>query len=145
VYQKKRGEIGITFFLVLILIVLSSGLMYYVENAAQPDKYGSIPEAILWSVATITSADPAGVYPVTVLGKLLGAFVALLGIGMFALPAGILASGFDDVLRARRLKLNAQAACIMVCPHCGKHLELRDGAGPSHLVESPDSDHVDSS
>jgi voltage-gated potassium channel len=137
VYQKRRAEIGITFFLVLILIVLSSGLMYYVENAAQPDKYGSIPEAILWSVATITSADPAGVFPVTALGKILGAFVALLGIGMFALPAGILASGFDDVLRARRLKLTARTGCVMVCPHCGRNLELREGAGPDHLVEAP--------
>jgi len=67
VFRQRKGEIGVTFFIVLIMIVLSSGLMYFVENSAQPDKYGSIPEAVLWSVATITSADPAGVYPVTVI------------------------------------------------------------------------------
>lgn len=123
VFHEKKGEIGVTFFIVLILIILSSGLMYYIENSVQPDRFGSIPEAILWSVATITSADPAGVYPVTVPGKLLGAFVALLGIGLFALPAGILASGFEDVLRSRRKAQVAQPLAVRTCPHCGRELE----------------------
>jgi len=134
VFHRRKGEIGTTFFLVLILIVLSSGLMYYVENSTQPDRYGSIPEAILWSVATITSADPAGVFPVTVLGKILGSMIALLGIGLFALPAGILASGFEDVLRARRMQA-VQAAGSLVCPCCGRSVELMDGPGCRHLVE----------
>lgn len=131
VLKEKRGEIGVTFFIVFIMILMSSGLMYYVENSAQPDKYGSIPEAILWSIATITSADPAGVYPVTVAGKALGAFVALLGIGLFALPAGILASGFDDVLRRRRLQKAIETG-LRLCPHCGRPLEReedRNGGG----------------
>ncbi|NLP04665.1 ion transporter [Candidatus Fermentibacteria bacterium] len=138
VFKEKRGEIGVTFFIVLIMILMSSGLMYYVENSAQPDKYGSIPEAILWSIATITSADPAGVYPVTIAGRALGAIVALLGIGLFALPAGILASGFDDVLRRRRLQ-TAMSEGSRICPHCGRPLEPEssrngEGAGGGQAV-----------
>lgn len=137
VVREKKGEIGVTFFIVLIMIILSAGLMYYVENGAQPDRYGSIPEAILWSIATITSADPGGVFPVTIAGKLLGAIVALLGIGLFALPAGILASGFDDVLRRRRgMKLSRTAEGALICPHCGRAMDeqvRRDDAGAHHV------------
>jgi voltage-gated potassium channel len=134
VFHEKKGEIGVTFFIVLILIILSSGLMYYIENSVQPDRFGSIPEAILWSVATITSADPAGIYPVTVPGKLLGAFVALLGIGLFALPAGILASGFEDVLRSRRKAQAAQPFAGQTCPHCGRRLDAPAESTPGGPV-----------
>lgn len=136
VFHEKRGEIGVTSLIVLIMIIMSSGLMYYIENSAQPDKYGNIPEAILWSIATITSADPAGVFPVTAAGRVLGALTALLGIGLFALPAGILASGFDDVLRRRRLR-TAMDAGGRTCPHCGRPLEPESGRKAERSGGSP--------
>ena len=68
-----------------------------------------------WGVATLTTVGYGDVYPVTPLGKLLGAVIALLGIGLFALPAGILASGFAEFITD---------GCTdgVTCPHCGKDI-----------------------
>lgn len=96
------------------MVVASSGI-YLVENAAQPDKFSSVPEALWWSVATLTTVGYGDVYPATALGKVLAGAVALLGIGLFALPAVIRASGFSEALRAQR----RGTAC---CPHCGREL-----------------------
>jgi voltage-gated potassium channel len=91
--------------------------MYYVENQAQPKAFASIPNAMWWGVATLTTVGYGDIFPVTPLGKFLGAIIALLGIGMFALPTGILGSGFVDELQSR--KANQKK----VCPHCGKEID----------------------
>jgi voltage-gated potassium channel len=88
--------------------------MYYAENATQPEAFSSIPKAMWWGVTTLTTVGYGDIFPVTTLGRLMGAAIAILGVGLFALPAGILASGFSEALQARRT-----AAC---CPHCGKEL-----------------------
>jgi len=76
-------------------------LMYFVENEAQPEAFSSIPEAMWCGVATLTTVGYGDIYPITPIGKLLGTMIALLGIGMFALPAGILASGFAEEIQRR--------------------------------------------
>ena len=73
--------------------------MYAVENEAQPDKFPNIPETLWWGVVTLTTIGYGDVYPVTPVGKVIGGVIAFLGIGLFALPAGILASGFTEELR----------------------------------------------
>ena len=75
--------------------------IYYFENEAQPEKFSSIIDSLWWSVATITTVGYGDVYPVTALGKVLGAFIAILGVGIFALPAGIIASGFESEIRRK--------------------------------------------
>ena len=67
-----------------------------------------------WGVATLTTVGYGDIYPITTLGRALGAIIAILGIGMFALPAGILASGFAEELE----KLKGKKS--QTCPHCGK-------------------------
>jgi voltage-gated potassium channel len=89
--------------------------MYYAEHDAQPDKFSSIPETMWWSVATLTTVGYGDEYPITGLGKFLTACISILGIGMFALPAGILASGFSDEFK----KLKKEKVC---CPYCNKEL-----------------------
>lgn len=119
VMKKKRYELVMTFMILSVLLVISSGLMYFVENETQPDKFGSIPETMWWSICTLTTVGYGDVFPVTPLGKLCAGFIALLGIGMFALPAGILASGFDQELTGKgRRKLK--------CPQCQASLVLQD-------------------
>ena len=99
VVSKRREELLVTLTIVLVMLILASSFMYYVENEAQPDAFRSIPETMWWGVATLTTVGYGDVYPVTPLGKVLGAFIAILGVGIFALPAGILASGFESEIR----------------------------------------------
>jgi len=90
VIKKKREELVISLFIVFVLLVTASSLMYFVENRAQPEAFPNIPAAMWWGITTLTTVGYGDVYPITPLGKLFGAIISLLGIGMFALPAGIL-------------------------------------------------------
>ncbi|MEI6633755.1 MAG: ion transporter [Chlamydiota bacterium] len=116
VLKAKTEELVITLFLVLILLMLSSSLMYIIENPVQPAAFSSIPNAMWWAVETLTTVGYGDIYPVTVLGKLLGAVISILGIGLFAIPAGILASGFTEEIRKKR-------APVRQCPHCGREID----------------------
>lgn len=113
VLRTKREELVIAVVAVLILLLITSSLMYFVENEAQPDVFTSIPAAMWWGAAALTTVGYGDVYPVTALGKVLGVISAILGIGLFALPAGILASGFTDALAST-------CGDDDVCPTCGK-------------------------
>lgn len=101
VVYKRREYLFVTLTIVLVMLILASSLMYYVENEAQPEAFNSIPQTMWWGVATLTTVGYGDMYPVTGLGKLLGAFIAILGVGIFALPAGIIASGFDAEIKRR--------------------------------------------
>jgi voltage-gated potassium channel len=114
VVRSKREELGIVLFMVLILLVVASTLMYFVEHEKQPDVFSSIPAAMWWGVMTLTTVGYGDVYPVTSLGKFFGTIIAILGIGLFALPAAILSSGFVVSMQEREGK---------ACPHCGKLTE----------------------
>lgn len=116
VFRAKKEELLITMFFALILLVFASGLMYFFENKVQPQAFASIPAAMWWGVATLTTVGYGDIYPITPIGKLVGGVIAILGIGMFALPAGILASGFAEEIQNRK---NAKQE---VCPHCGGDL-----------------------
>jgi len=101
VVSRRREELLVTLTIVFVMLILASSLMYYVENEAQPDAFSNIPKTMWWGVATLTTVGYGDVYPVTGLGKLLGAFIAILGVGIFALPAGIIASGFEAEISSR--------------------------------------------
>jgi voltage-gated potassium channel len=90
--------------------------MYLAEHDAQPKQFPHIPGALWWGVVTLTTVGYGDVYPVTPVGKVIASAIAVLGIGLFALPAGLLASGFSDELRRQRPGHKA-------CPHCGGTLE----------------------
>jgi len=116
VLRAKKEELVIALFVVLILLVLASSLMYFFENEAQSQAFSSIPASMWWGVATLTTVGYGDVYPVTPIGKALAAIIAILGIGMFALPTGILASGFAEEIQKRRVKRK-------ICPHCGRNID----------------------
>ncbi|WP_052295957.1 potassium channel family protein [Pseudothermotoga thermarum] len=92
--------------------------MYCIENAAQPDTFSSIPAAMWWAIVTLTTVGYGDVYPVTLFGRFLAAVIALLGIGLFSLPAGILAAGFVEELRRKKKSREG-----IICPHCGKKID----------------------
>jgi len=115
VVRSKREELLVTVVMIAMMLLFSSSLMYVVETEAQPDKFPDIPSAMWWGVATLTTVGYGDIFPITPLGKLLGGFIAFLGIGIFALPTGILASGFADEIRKRH---EPEQGCPP-CPHCG--------------------------
>ena len=99
VVVSKQEELSITFSIISFLLIIASSLMFFAEHDAQPDAFSSIPASMWWGVVTLTTVGYGDIYPVTLIGKLLGASLAFFGIGVFVLPAGIVASGFAEKLR----------------------------------------------
>lgn len=81
---------------------MTSTLMYLIEGEDQPNVFGSIPRAMWWSIVTLTTVGYGDAYPVTVTGRILAGLTAMIGIGLIAMPTGILAAAFSDALQARR-------------------------------------------
>ncbi|MCP4443126.1 MAG: ion transporter [Aureispira sp.] len=103
VFGEKRLELGITMFVTFILLLVSASLMYFVEggpNGAQPEAFPNIIASFWWAVATLTTVGYGDVFPITPIGKILSGVIAILGIGLVALPAGILSSAFVEKLEA---------------------------------------------
>lgn len=113
VVHSERREIAASVVVVGILVVLASSLMYYVEHTLQPDAFPHVPAAIWWAIIARTTVGYGDVYPISTAGKIVGAFVALMGIGLVALPTAILSSGFLRELQ-RRYRRSTH-----ICPHCG--------------------------
>ena len=99
--EEKQSFLAAMFLLTIAMLIASTGI-YMFEKDAQPDKFGSIPEAMWWAIATLTTIGYGDVTPVTGMGKFFGAIIAIIGIGVVALPSGILASGFTDQLKRRQ-------------------------------------------
>ena len=95
VTDEYRALLGALLVILILLLFASSG-MYLIERHMQPDKFGSIPQAAWWALATLTTVGYGDVVPVTPLGKMLGRVVMLLGVGMIALPVAIIATGFSQ-------------------------------------------------
>jgi voltage-gated potassium channel len=116
VMQRKKEELTVSLLAFVFMMMLSSCLMYYVEHAAQPEKFVNIPQTMWWSVCTLTTVGYGDVFPITPLGKILTGFIIILGVGLLALPTGIVASGFLDEYQKKKHKSH-------YCPHCGEKLE----------------------
>jgi len=89
-------------YILLLGVLLSASLAYFAESEAQPDKFSSIPEAMWWSIVTLTTVGYGDVFPVTPFGKLVGAATALLGVCSVALLTGIVANAFTEQLARKR-------------------------------------------
>ena len=104
VLWDQRKSLGAAFFILFIVLIISSSGMYIVEKDIQPDKFGSIPQSMWWSIVTLTTVGYGDVYPVTSMGKFFGSIIIILGIGTVALPSGILASAFTEYTRRNQKK-----------------------------------------
>jgi len=116
VLNAKKAELLTAVFAIFILLIISSSLLYFVEHEAQPTKFKNIPEAMWWGVVTLTTVGYGDIYPITTLGKVFASIISLLGIGLFALPAGILSAGFVEEIKTKKEP-------VKKCPHCGAKLE----------------------
>ena len=102
VISRERQIIVAAGFVMLLLVVLTASMGYLFEHDAQPDKFENIPQSIYWAVITLASVGYGDISPVTPMGRALTVVLALIGIGIFAIPAGLLASAFSDQLRIDR-------------------------------------------
>lgn len=99
-FKENSQQLGAAFLILMTIMLLAASGMYYFERQSQPEDFGSIPAAMWWAFATLTTVGYGDVTPITVGGKIFGALIAVVGIGMVALPTSILASGYTRQLRS---------------------------------------------
>jgi voltage-gated potassium channel len=107
VIKDKSSEIGVIMGLIIIIMIIASFMMFYAEQQAQPDVFTNVLDCLWWAVVTMTTIGYGDVYPVTVLGKVVGSVMALLGIGLVAMPTGIISAGFLEKVNERNEKKKA--------------------------------------
>jgi voltage-gated potassium channel len=113
VMVERKEQLVLTIIFILFILIIISSLMFYIENPYQPEIFSSIPATMWWGVATLTTVGYGDMVPVTAFGKILSGMFAIVGFGLLALPAGILSSGFFEMLHSPKSKKHT-------CPHCGK-------------------------
>jgi voltage-gated potassium channel len=119
VIKEKKAELAMTAFIAALFLIISAFLIYHVENPAQPDKFPDIFSSIWWAVATLTTIGYGDIYPITSIGKIISGLVAVLGIGLIALPTGIISAGFIEKINHSKNEKKSY-----ICPHCGKEVDL---------------------
>ena len=118
VFKSKKHELLSSIFVVILLMIVAAVLMFNIENTAQPEVFKNAFDALWWALATLTTVGYGDIYPVTVLGKILSAIIALLGIGLVAVPTGIISAGFVEAISNTK-----QEKDMKYCPYCGEKLE----------------------
>jgi voltage-gated potassium channel len=100
--QQRSMELLLSLGVAVLVVIFSSTCLYMLEADLQPEAFGSIPRAMWWSVITLTTVGYGDIYPHTPLGKAFAAMTAVSGVALVAMPAGILAAAFSDVLAEQR-------------------------------------------
>ncbi len=157
-FQRAWNELMITLFVIVVLVIMAACLLYMAEHEAQPEAFQDIPSTMWWAVITLTTVGYGDVYPITIMGRALTSIIAILGIGLLALPTAILGAAFVEEIEALKKKREqeekegaaktSQPGVIIEesaltqdqpvasvnparCPHCGEPLT----AEYSRLVE----------
>lgn len=102
VVRNEAGPIAAAMFVLATLLMVAASFAFIAEHKAQPEAFASIPDAMWWTIVTMTTVGYGDMVPVTPLGKVLGGVIAVIGLGMVALPAGLLAAGFSEQLHVRK-------------------------------------------
>jgi voltage-gated potassium channel len=116
VISEKKGELLLTGFVALMVLLIASFLMFHIEGDIQPDKFPNLLSCFWWAIATLTTVGYGDVVPITAGGKFLSGVIAVLGIGLVALPTGLIGAGFLEKIGKRKKEKNT-------CPHCGGEIE----------------------
>ena len=107
IYLQRFALLGSQIMVLSVLLVFSI-LIYFIEGNVQPESFGSIPDAMWWGIATLTTVGYGDIYPATLMGKILASFTMFLGIGMFALPAAILASAYYEEIQKKNFLVSIE-------------------------------------
>ena len=130
VIRNEAATVASSLFMMVIIIIMAASGIYLIEHDAQPEAFQNIPQAMWWAAVTLTTVGYGDVVPITVGGKIFGLIITLAGVGMVALPAGILASGFSQELRKRRAeyKLKIKQSLADGAISAGELHQLQDDA-----------------
>ncbi|NOU52612.1 ion transporter [Pseudoalteromonas sp. JBTF-M23] len=136
-FKEEGSSLMAAFFIMSVVLIMASCGIYLLEHDVQPDKFGSIPQAMWWAMATLTTVGYGDVVPITAAGRFFGGVITMLSMGMVAIPTGLLASSFADQLRKRRDAFNEAVLHSLhdgiIDPEEKEHLEmLRIELGLSH-------------
>lgn len=133
VFVEEARSIGAVLFILALTLILSGALIYMVEGDVQPGVFSSIPASMWWAIETLTTVGYGDMVPLTVVGKMVGGVVSVIGIGTLALFSGLITVSFMHQLRLRREQyrqdLQAEAAtgkqeaAGSKCPHCGRAID----------------------
>jgi voltage-gated potassium channel len=111
----RRRELAALAIVGVLTILISATLVYSTEHEAQPNAFTCMPDALWWALSTLTTVGYGDIYPVTMLGRICASLIMILGIGLVALPTGLVGSAFYELTQHR------------VCPHCGRDVLERQG------------------
>jgi voltage-gated potassium channel len=128
--HSRRYELSVTVALAGCLILVGATALYWAEHNVQPEAFGSIPRAMWWAVITLTTVGYGDVSPITPLGKMFAAVIAVGGVALVAMPAGIMASAFSEAIHHRRERELAD--------RLAQHVEDRVEEEIDRLVEEGD-------
>lgn len=121
VFRRKASQLISSLIVVSFLIVIAAVLMYDAEHAAQPDKFDNALSGIWWAIATLTTVGYGDIYPITAVGRIMSAVIAVLGIGLVAVPTGIISAGFTEQISQKIQTTDEEEKEF--CPYCGKKLK----------------------
>ena len=102
VIRSVSTEVSVTLFASVVTVVFAGMLMYYAEHDAQPEVFSNMTQSIWWAVATLTTIGYGDIYPITALGKLIASLLAFVGIGLVAIPAGLISAAYIEELKTRK-------------------------------------------
>ena len=127
VFRKKASQLLSSMLVVAFLMVISSVLMYDAEHEAQPEVFNNALSGLWWAIATLTTVGYGDIYPVTAIGRVISGVIALLGIGLVAVPTGIITAGFSEHIAQKRAEaekaVNDENDEKKYCPYCGHKLD----------------------
>lgn len=118
VFKQKASQLISSMLVVALLMIIASVLMYNVEHDVQPEVFDNALSGLWWAIATLTTVGYGDIYPVTAMGKVLSSIIALLGIGLVAVPTGIITAGFSEQIEENNTDDEKQ-----YCPYCGKKIK----------------------
>lgn len=137
--KNKKTELTISLGMILMLIIIASVLMYFLEHKAQPKSFENLYTSLWWGIDKyLTSTGGEDINPITPAGKFLSGLIAILGVGMFALPAGIIASGFieeieNDKLLKKLISLEAKLESAFTVEYLAPVIKIKRELNLSHL------------
>ena len=117
VIAREWPVISASAFIMILMVIMTASLGYVFEHEAQPEKFDNIPNSVYWAVITLASVGYGDISPITPIGRFMTVVMALLGIGIFAIPAALLASAFGDQLHKEREMLKKNLRDMMKDGH----------------------------
>lgn len=119
VIAQSASQLVMSIVICFFVMLFSSIVMYTVENPVQPEQFPNILASLWWAICTLTTVGYGDVYPITAAGKFFAAIISLVGIGIIAIPTGIISAGFTTLLERK----NSTSGEKHYCPYCGHNLD----------------------